>query len=350
MSTQQAVILPSPKAPFVVGPRDISSPREGEVLIKVMSVALNPANWMQREYDILIPGYPVVLGCDIAGVIEALGYGVEGFKKGDKVFALTSLGGFQQYITLPAAVLISMPDNASFDEAATVPLAFTTACVGLLAPFPAGIGLNPTFSWDSPQQGESALVIGAGTSVGQFAIQLLKFSGFTRIVAYASKVHFDYLRGLGATECIDRTEVSLDSLATITAPVKVVYDATSTTALNAAHDCLADGGSIVTAQPSAKCDREGKKFTLVYAMGTYGAAESNLKDLPPQFVLTPEHTKFGKLLIKNLPELMAKGALSANRHEVLPNGLAGIPGGLEIMKKGGVSGIKLVAHPQDPVA
>jgi NADPH:quinone reductase-like Zn-dependent oxidoreductase len=56
----------------------------------------------------------------------------------------------------------------SFDEVATFPITFTTALVGLFAPAPIGLALNPSFSWNKPQQGESGLVIGGGTSVGQF--------------------------------------------------------------------------------------------------------------------------------------------------------------------------------------
>ncbi|KAJ7126157.1 chaperonin 10-like protein [Mycena epipterygia] len=354
MSTQQqqAIIVPSPKAPFLLAPRDIPSPGKGEVLMKIMSVGLNPFNWAQREFNMMIDEFPAVLGNDVAGVVEALGEGVEGFKKGDKIFAQVHDGGFQQYTTLPASIVIRIPENASFDEVATFPITFTTACVGLFAPAPIGIGLNPTFSWDKPQQGESALVIGGGTSVGQFAIQLFKFLGFTRIVVYASKVHFDYFEKLGATECIDRAAVAIDSLATVISPVKVVYDATFTGALNAAYDCALDGGSVVTARPGLKWDRVGKKVTLVNVMGYYAGPDIiPVKDNVPAFIARqPEHTTFGKLIIKNLPEMLAKGVMTANRCEVLPNGLAGIPPALERMQKGGVSGVKLVAHPQDTAA
>ncbi|KAJ7462169.1 GroES-like protein [Mycena latifolia] len=342
---QQAVILPALKAPFVIGPRDIPAPEHGEVLIKIMSVALNPANWAQHEYGILIPEYPAVLGCDVAGVVEALGEGVEGYEKGDKVFVGITIGGFQQYVTVPAAILIRIPENTSFDEAATFPVAFTTACVGVFGPTPIGLNLNPTFSWDKPQQGESALVIGGSTSVGQFVIQLLKFAGFSRIVAYASKVHFDYLQQLGATECIDRTEVPLDSLAAhITAPVKVVYDAT-TGPLDAAFDCIVDGGSIATVKLMARCEREGKKFTFVNVMGFLPRVDDTKFKGRPEY--RPEYLTFGHLIVANLSEMLAKGALTGNRCEVLPNGLAGVPAGIERLGKGAVSGVKLVAHPQE---
>ncbi|KAJ7739935.1 chaperonin 10-like protein [Mycena metata] len=231
-----------------------------------MSVGLNPINWKQGAFNILIDEYPAVIGHDVAGVVEELGTGVEGLKKGDRVCAQAVNGGFQQYVAVPAGIIIPIPDNASFDEATTFPVAFSTACVGLFAPGPIGAGLNPTFSWAKPQQGHAALVIGGGP-VGQFAIQLLKFAGFTRIVAYASKANFDYLGKLGATECIDRGEVPVESLAVhpaLAPPVSVVYDAGAASSINAAHDALVEGGKVVVAQPAAKLeqDPEQKKLTL----------------------------------------------------------------------------------------
>jgi NADPH:quinone reductase-like Zn-dependent oxidoreductase len=86
MSVQQAIVVESPKAPFTLGSAKIPSPAKGEVLVKILSIALNPADWKQREYDV-IREYPAVLGCDVAGVVEKLGEGAEGFKKGDKVYA-----------------------------------------------------------------------------------------------------------------------------------------------------------------------------------------------------------------------------------------------------------------------
>ncbi|KAJ6560472.1 GroES-like protein [Mycena capillaripes] len=350
--SQRAIVVQSPKAPFSLASTDIPSPAAGEVLVKVMSVGLNPANNRQREFGFLIESYPAVIGNDIAGIVEELGEGVDGWKKGDRVFGEVFGGAFQQYATFPASILIPMPDNVSFDEAATVPCTFVTACVGLFAPAPIGLGLNPTFSWEKPHQGESALVIGAGTSTGQFAIESLKFLGFTRIVAYASKAHFDYLRHLGATECIDRGEVPVEALAAhaaLTPPVKVVYDIGSSSSLNAAYDCVVDGGSIVTALPRSPLDRDldHKKVTLVRVRGFIAGPDLNpaLADFA-----TTEHTAFGKLIIKHLPQMLEKGAIRANRYEVLPNGLLGIVGGLERMQNGSVSGVKLVAHPQDPTA
>ncbi|KAF8214064.1 GroES-like protein [Mycena galopus ATCC 62051] len=337
MSTQQAVVVESPKAPFVLRAREIPSPGKGEVLIRTMSVGLNPANWIQREYDILVDKYPVVLGNDVAGTVEAIGEGVKGFNKGDRVFGRAMKGGFQEYTILPAAgFLIPVPENASFDEVATIPMPFTSACIGLFAPAPIGLALNPAYSWDKPPQGESALVIGGGTSVGQFAIQLLKSVGFSRIVAYASKAHFEYLEQLGATECIDRSDVPLDSLATaLREPVRVVYHTIDLSALNTAYDCVVEGGSIVTCQPTAPMDRDVKEKNLLFV---------RLAPTPDMMEL---FQKSEQTMVKNLPEMLKKGIIKGNRYEVLPNGVAGILGGLEKLQKGDVRGVRLVAHPHD---
>ncbi|KAK7062143.1 GroES-like protein [Favolaschia claudopus] len=337
---QQAIIVQSPKAPFVLGTCDVPSPADGEVLIKTMVVGLNPANWIQREYNILIDKYPVVLGNDVAGIVEAVGKGVEGFKKGDRVFGRAAKGGFQQYTILAAkGFIIPIPENASFEEVATIPMAFTSACIGLFAESPIGIALNPTFSLDTKHQGESALVIGGSTSVGQFVVQLLKTLGFSRIVVYSSKAHFEYLQELGATECIDRRAVPLESLpGALTAPVKVVYHTIDLLALNTAYDCVAEGGSIVTCQPTAPFDRDVQVKNVRFIR------------LAPDPSMMEIFLKNEANAVKCLAEMLERDIIKGNRYEVLENGVEGIIGGLGRLQKGEVSGVKLVAHPHDPVS
>ncbi|KAF7343791.1 GroES-like protein [Mycena sanguinolenta] len=346
-ATQQALIIPSPKAPFVIGPRPIPVPAKGQVRLKLLSVGLNPLNSVQHEFDVFISEYPAVIGADFAGVVDEVGEDVVGFSKGDEVFGQALNGGFQQYTTVPTAILIRKPKNITFDDAASFPATFPTACVGLFAQAPIGLALNPSFSWDRPQQGESALVIGGGTSTGQFAVQLLKFLGFTRIVVYASKVHFYYLKQLGATECIDRADVPLEKLV-VKPPVKVVYDATFTGALDAAYDSVVDGGKVTTVRPEAKTERDPRSITLVHCFGFYVGPDvmEPIGD-PAHWHASVEHTIFGKRIIEELPKMVEHGVIVPNRIEVLPNGLAGIPDALERMKAGGVRGVKVIAHPQE---
>jgi NADPH:quinone reductase-like Zn-dependent oxidoreductase len=70
---------------------------------------------MRRAMDMLIDSYPAILGSDIAGVVEEVGEGVEGWKKGDEVFASAITGGYQQYVALPAYILMPVGGSCSFD-------------------------------------------------------------------------------------------------------------------------------------------------------------------------------------------------------------------------------------------
>ncbi|KAK7062162.1 GroES-like protein [Favolaschia claudopus] len=338
MSAQQrAILVQSTNAPFVLGTSEVPSPAEGEVLIKTMAIALNPADWIQRDYVFPAERYPLILGNDVAGIVESVGQGVEGFEKGDRVFGRTGKGGFQQYTTLSTTgFLAPIPENISFDEAVTIPLTFTTACLGLFAEAPMGLSLNPTFSLNAKHEGQSALIIGASTTVGQFGVQLLKVLGFSKIAVYASKAHFEYLRQLGATECTDRREVPLEALpAALSARVNVVHHTVDPLALNTAYDCVVEGGGIATCQPNAPIDRdvESKNVRIIGRI--------------PDPALMAIFLQSEPTVARYVLEMLKRGLIKPPRYEVLENGIEGIIGGLEKMEKGEVSGVKLVAHPHD---
>ncbi|KAJ7286265.1 hypothetical protein C8J57DRAFT_1216479 [Mycena rebaudengoi] len=277
MPTQQkALLIPTPKADFVLGSHDVPSPGKDEVLVKTCA--------------------------DIAGVVEKVGEAVQGFRPSvrtyscwfhvgwdvdidtvDFRFAGVIGGGFQQYVALPAAVIIRMPQNLSFDEVSTAPITFTTACLGMFAPALIGAGRNMT--------------------------------------------HIEYLRQLGATEFIDRNIIPVDSFSTVPSlaeKVKVVDDATFAGAIDAAYDCVAQGGAIVTVQSYAPTARSCRSSAFPLSS-----------------------TAFGKHIVENLPELFENGVILPNRVEIVANGLAAVPEALERMKAGGVSGVKLVVNPQD---
>ncbi len=83
MSEQKALLLEKAKGPFVVGSIPIPKPTPGHILVKVKAAALNPVDWKIQTEEFI--KYPAVLGSDIAGDVEELGEGVEGFSKGDKM-------------------------------------------------------------------------------------------------------------------------------------------------------------------------------------------------------------------------------------------------------------------------
>lgn len=96
--SQKALVIETPKSPFVLKSIPIPTPGPGELLVKIMAIALNPVDHIIQAQD-LLPGvpYPAIIGSDAAGIVEGVGEGVEGFTKGDKVY-VSLLSKFKKYI------------------------------------------------------------------------------------------------------------------------------------------------------------------------------------------------------------------------------------------------------------
>jgi NADPH:quinone reductase-like Zn-dependent oxidoreductase len=132
-----------------------------------------------------------ILGCDMAGQVEAVGRDVTGFRPGDDVFALLEQGGFAEYVTVPERLLAPKPANLSYEQAAAVPMAAVTA---LLALRDVGRAVP----------GRKVLVNGASGGVGTFAVQLARALG-THPDAVCSAPNADLVGSLGAGDVIDYT-------------------------------------------------------------------------------------------------------------------------------------------------
>jgi D-arabinose 1-dehydrogenase-like Zn-dependent alcohol dehydrogenase len=167
-----------------------------------------------RDWGIFIKEYPVVLGSDAAGKIAAVGDKVTGFKQGDRVFFQGIIGTqdgatFQEYAKMPAELVGHTPTNVSDDEAAGISLA--TVAVLTAYYHQSGLAISPA-PWQKGGgqfgKGKSIVILGGSSSVGQFAIQLARLSGFDTIVTGSSKAHHEHLKQLGATHVLDRSKAS----------------------------------------------------------------------------------------------------------------------------------------------
>lgn len=133
-----------------------------------------------------------ILGRDFAGVVEATGAGVTAYKAGDEVFGARR-GAMAEYIALPATAAVAIkPSSATFDQAAAVPLAATTA-------------LQAVRDHGHVAPGRKVLVNGGSGAVGTFAVQLAKALG-GEVTAVCSTRNVDMVRSLGATTVIDYTK------------------------------------------------------------------------------------------------------------------------------------------------
>ena len=136
----KAFVLRSYGSPDLLELTDVDEPVPGddEVLVRVGATSVNPYDWHQMRGQPyvarLMPGGMglrgpklSILGCDLAGRVEAAGQNVTGFGPGDEVFALLPQGCFAEYVSVPQSLLASKPKNLSYEQAAAVPMAAITA-------------------------------------------------------------------------------------------------------------------------------------------------------------------------------------------------------------------------------
>ncbi|GGL92498.1 oxidoreductase [Nakamurella endophytica] len=179
--------LPTPK----VGP--------GEVLVRVRRAAVNPVDWkvMAGGLDELMDAwFPVVPGCDAAGVVERVGPDTTEFAPGDGVMTyarkdVLHAGTFAEYVTIPARAVARKPASLDFDAAAALPLAGLTAWQVLTR-----LGVD---------RGTTVLVHGAAGGVGSLGVQIAAARG-ARVIGTASAAHHDHVRGLGADAAVEYGE------------------------------------------------------------------------------------------------------------------------------------------------
>jgi putative PIG3 family NAD(P)H quinone oxidoreductase len=169
-------------------------PADDELLVKVKAAALNRADILQRQgHYPPPPGASPILGLDMAGIVEQVGIKCTGWKPGDRVCGLLSGGGYAEYAVINAKMAMPVPENLSFEAAASIPEAFLTAYQALF--------------WLGDLQPKENILIHAGASgVGTAAIQLVKEAGANAMVTAGSERKLDACRQLGATTAINYKE------------------------------------------------------------------------------------------------------------------------------------------------
>jgi NADPH:quinone reductase-like Zn-dependent oxidoreductase len=173
-------------------------PAEDQVLVKVRAASANPYDWH------FIRGVPSFIrlftglrapksrrtGADVAGVVEAVGSKVLSLKSGDAVFG-TAAGSFAEFACAPESTLALKPENLTWEQAASVPIAGITALQGLRDKG----GIQP---------GQHVLINGAAGGVGTFAVQIAKHFG-ARVTGVCSTRNIELVRSIGADNAIDYT-------------------------------------------------------------------------------------------------------------------------------------------------
>src|SRR5271155_657463 len=212
MPSNAAAWLVANHAKLEVKPAPYTLPRDNEIVVENHAVAINPVDWAKQAVGGMLFSfiqYPFVLGEDLAGEVVAVGKNVSRFKVGDRVLghALAirkersnpAEGAFQTFTVVADHMASPIPDAMSYESAAVLPLALSTAACGLfqkdyLALQYPSVPPKPT--------GKTLLVWGGSTSVGSNAIQLGVAAGY-EVITTASPKNFGYVKQLGASQVFD---------------------------------------------------------------------------------------------------------------------------------------------------
>src|SRR6201997_1553717 len=209
-------------------------PKSDEVLVHNSAAAVNPVDWKIRDGlgEMFGLKLPIVLGCEIAGTIEAVGSEVREFHVGDPVYGYVSLqrnGGYAEYTIAKPDEIAPKPESLDFDRVAAVAVGALTSWQGI-------------FDTANLQDGQRILITGASGGVGSMAVQLAKAKG-AFVIATASGKNEEFVRNLGADEFVDYTREKFEERVR---DVDAVFDTIGGDTLEQFFATLRRGGWLVT--------------------------------------------------------------------------------------------------------
>ncbi len=169
---------------------DVPTPGKGQVLVDVKACAINfPDTLMIRDLYQFKPERPYSPGGELAGVIEAIGEGVEGYSIGDKVMAAIGNGGLVEKVVVPADRMFPVPDGIALEKAASLLLTYGTSIHGLK-------------DRGHIKAGDTVLILGAAGGVGLSAVELAKAYGARVVAAVSTEAKGEIARNAGADEVV----------------------------------------------------------------------------------------------------------------------------------------------------
>ncbi len=211
-TTQQSIALAGKRKPLIVTTSPVHSPQAGQVVIRVQWTASTPLDLHRADGGLLISEYPFLSGSGgAAGIIAAVSAegDTKGLQVGDEAMSFAFYGNeqanHQEYMTVPAYLVSKVPKGIPLQAAVTVPVNLVTVFHAATKDLELELPWPRDPKWTPKQADEPILIWGASSSVGIFAIQVLRHWGYNNILAVSSGRHHDYLRELGATACFDYT-------------------------------------------------------------------------------------------------------------------------------------------------
>ncbi|WP_242427590.1 NADP-dependent oxidoreductase [Streptomyces sp. Root431] len=286
--TMRAISQDVHGTPDVLQEAVVPRPEPGlnQILVAVRAAGVNPTDWKHRSSGLFLDRLPLVLGWDVSGVVEAVGYGVTVFKPGDEVFGMLpypyGVGSHAEYVTGPARAFAHKPADVDHVQAGALPLAALTAYQAIVDTAQVG-------------PGQRVLVHAAAGGVGHLAVQIAKARG-AYVIGTASAGKHDFVRSLGADEVIDYRSVDF---AEVVADVDMVLDPLSGDTRTRSLGVLRPGGVLVSLLPGADPDEPAKAAARGVRVET--------------LLVEADHAGMNAVA-----ELVASGALRAHVEAVFP--------------------------------
>ncbi|CAN5490413.1 NADP-dependent oxidoreductase [soil metagenome] len=255
--------------------RDRPTPLPTEVLVRVEAAGVNPVDWKTRSgkgMAQVLGEPPFVLGWDVAGVIEEVGFGVTRFKAGDRVFGMPwfprEAAGYAEFVTAPSRHFAHAPADADMAECAALPLAALTAWQVIVDT--AGV-----------EEGSRVLVHAASGGVGHLAVQIAKGRG-AEVIGTSRAENHEFLESIGIDRAIDYTSEGFQETVS---EVDVVVDLVGTQDYGMRSLQTLKAGGLLVQVPSGadpevaeEAERQGKRVSA-FLVEPDGAALSEIAKL-----------------------------------------------------------------------
>ncbi|OBT61003.1 hypothetical protein VE03_09723 [Pseudogymnoascus sp. 23342-1-I1] len=319
-------------------------PSDTEILVKVSCVALNPTDF--KHIDVVSPR-GAIIGCDYAGRVAKVGCNAPGnWKVGDRVAGwvhgglFLDRGSFAEYLKIPGDLAWKLPTTVSDEEGSTYGVSAVTAMLAL--------NTRLAVPWidesiERGRQASSILIYAGSTAAGLYAIQLAKLAGL-HVITTASPRSFELVRQYGADAVFDyRLPTSIDEITTAYPNIDKAMDCFSEGKSTefCAKVMSKNGGKVVTLLDTGKRSSYGVQFEFMLGYTVFNLPFQWLPPFGPSFAARPSDHEALVRFYSALPRLCAE--LKPPPIKIIDGGLHNLAAGLEMLRRGQVSGTKLVS-------
>ncbi|KAJ3527772.1 hypothetical protein NM208_g10540 [Fusarium decemcellulare] len=324
----------------------VPRPASNQALVRVSTAAQNPTDVLCFDNNIFGDG--AVLGCDFTGTVEAVGSAVTRLKIGDTIAGLiwggeiAGQGAFSEYTLADENICFKIPSNIPLEQAATVPLAATTAWLALFRS--QSLNIDRTAG-----SGVQLLVWAGSTSVGLYAVQIAALFGFS-VATVCSPRHFPLLHSHGAKHVFDYKDPDVIQKIRQALPnIKYIFDTigNESSSATASEAMSKSGGILCTVRPAKEFTENVTPRTKVTSVLVFTSFLKCHQLGTNLFPASEEDHQLASEFNQKLPELLARQKIQPNNPWVM-HGFDSVPEGFQAYRDGKISGYKVVD--EDPTA